>query len=262
MGDNELGGVNRQPGRQFSRNQRPISDDDFHQAMVTRGVSGVCAGPGGRAHARTAEQFVAFLCLAIEAHKPSSETLLETNALAEGTHPRPHQPDSVRTRPRRLLSGRSLRQVGFEHGCGNAKVPDGQRARFHRQPRRPDAAKAGPRLQYRRRFGAQARVAKVLRGAIDLDIPAAGWHGQQARSRFGRTPGAIANTSVRHCRFCLRHRLRLRSRPPATLTRLLRHGLRRTLTVMPVGLLQCRQTCPPLTISSEQTHQPTDKEHL
>jgi peptidoglycan hydrolase-like protein with peptidoglycan-binding domain len=37
-----------------------------------------------------------------------------------------------------------------------------------------DAAKAGPRLEYRGRFGAQARVAKVLRGAIDLDVPAAG----------------------------------------------------------------------------------------
>lgn len=54
--------------------------------MLDRRVGGICAGPSGRARARTAEEFVAFLCLAIEAHTPSSETLLETHALAEGAY--------------------------------------------------------------------------------------------------------------------------------------------------------------------------------
>jgi hypothetical protein len=84
------------------------------------------------------------------------KALREARAHAKGSHAPAHFRDSVRARPRRLLSGRAKRQVGFKHHRRHAEVSVVQGPGAFGEARRAQPSEAGPRLQCRRRLRAQA----------------------------------------------------------------------------------------------------------
>ncbi len=220
-------GRNRQPGRQFSRTQRPNCMTTLiqHEAEM-------------RAIAASVALALA-LAAAAPARTPQESSSKSSAAQATRTHHRrysrrhhskrmhlPNGPTADRiTEIQSALSrggyyhGRPHRQVGFEHDCGDGKISVGPRSRFHRQARRPDAAKAGARLGHCGRFGAQTSSAKVLRRAFEFDVPAAGREGD---IRSGCAAGAILAAAERGKSNCLRQRLRLRSKISAALASICR----------------------------------------
>ena len=73
-------------------------------------------------------------------------------ANAESSHARTYLRDPVIPGTRRILPGRTKREVGLQHSCRNAKIPIRQRPRPQRQTRRDQPAKARPRIGHRPRF--------------------------------------------------------------------------------------------------------------
>lgn len=71
---------------------------------------------------------------------------LETRTLPKSAHARPHLRNPVRAGPRRLLPGRTERQMGLEHSRRAGKISIGQWHERQRQARCAQPAKTRPWL--------------------------------------------------------------------------------------------------------------------